>query len=66
MDRRTGIRRTGTGVISVLGVPRRLATAFPADDDVGAHPVLVLSHRYWTGIMRDAGVLNQDDSREQY
>ncbi|HEV2198019.1 MAG TPA: ABC transporter permease [Candidatus Acidoferrum sp.] len=44
------------GVRSALG---RLLT--PADDDVqGAHPVLVLSHGYWTQHFGgDSGVLNQ-------
>lgn len=44
------------GVRPVLG---RLLT--PADDDVqGAHPVLVLSHGYWTQhFAGDSGVLNQ-------
>ncbi len=46
----------------VLGVRPALGRVLsPADDDVqGAHPVLVLSHAYWTRHFGgDAGVLNQ-------
>jgi predicted permease len=46
----------------VLGVRPALGRVLsPADDDVeGAHPVLVLSHPYWTQHFGgDAGVLNQ-------
>ena len=46
----------------VLGVRPALGRVlFPADDDVqGAHPILVLSHAYWTQHFgSDAGVLNK-------
>jgi len=46
----------------VLGVHPMLGRVLsPADDDVqGAHPVVVLSHSYWTRhFAGDAGVLNQ-------
>src|SRR5947208_277103 len=60
-DRRSGELGTGN-CFAVLGVRPALGRVLsPADDDVqGAHPVLVLSHGYWTGHFGgDAGVLNQ-------
>ncbi len=60
-DRGSGELVTGN-YFEVLGVRPALGRVLsPADDDVqGAHPVLVLSHGYWTGHFGgDAGVLNQ-------
>jgi predicted permease len=60
-DRGSGELVTGN-YFEVLGVRPALGRALsPADDDVqGAHPVLVLSHAYWTRHFGgDAGVLNQ-------
>jgi putative ABC transport system permease protein len=60
-DRGSGELVTGN-YFEVLGVRPALGRVLsPADDDVqGAHPVLVLSHGYWTRHFGgDAGVLNQ-------
>jgi len=60
-DRGSGELVTGN-YFEVLGVRPALGRVLsPADDDVqGAHPVLVLSHAYWTRHFGgDAGVLNQ-------
>jgi predicted permease len=60
-DRGSGELVTGN-YFEVLGVRPGLGRVLsPADDDVqGAHPVLVLSHAYWTRHFGgDAGVLNQ-------
>ncbi len=60
-DRGSGELVTGN-YFQVLGVRPALGRVLsPADDDVqGAHPVLVLSHAYWTRHFGgDAGVLNQ-------
>src|SRR6266478_6256808 len=60
-DRGSGELVTGN-YFEVLGVRSALGRVLsPADDDVqGAHPVLVLSHAYWTRHFGgDAGVLNQ-------
>src|SRR5713101_4321775 len=60
-DRGSGELVTGN-YFEVLGVRPTLGRVLsPADDDVqGAHPVLVLSHGYWTRHFGgDAGVLNQ-------
>src|SRR6266849_4844522 len=60
-DRGSGELVTGN-YFDVLGVRPALGRVLtPADDDVqGAHPVLVLSHAYWTQHFGgDAGVLNQ-------
>jgi predicted permease len=60
-DRSSGELVTGN-YFEVLGVGPALGRVLsPADDDVqGAHPVLVLSHAYWTRHFgADAGVLNQ-------
>lgn len=60
-DRGSGELVTGN-YFEVLGVHTALGRVLsPADDDVkGAHPVLVLSHAYWTRHFGgDAGVLNQ-------
>jgi len=60
-DRGSGELVTGN-YFAVLGVRPALGRVLsPADDDVqGAHPVLVLSHAYWTRHFGgDAGVLNQ-------
>src|SRR2546425_6148623 len=59
-DRGSGELVTGN-YFDVLGVRPALGRVLtPADDDVqGAHPVLVLSHAYWTQHFGgDAGVLN--------
>src|SRR6266404_1981614 len=60
-DRGSGELVTGN-YFEVLGVQPAFGRVLsPADDDVqGAHPVLVLSHAYWTRHFGgDAGVLNQ-------
>jgi len=60
-ERGSGELVTGN-YFDVLGVRPALGRVLsPADDDVqGAHPVLVLSHAYWTRHFGgDAGVLNQ-------
>jgi len=60
-DRGSGELVTGN-YFEVLGVRPALGRLLsPADDDVqGAHPVLVLSHAYWTRRFGgDAGALNQ-------
>jgi len=60
-ERGSGELVTGN-YFEVLGVRPVLGRVLsPADDDVqGAHPVLVLSHSYWTRHFGgDAGVLNQ-------
>jgi predicted permease len=60
-DRGSGELVTGN-YFEVLGVRPALGRVLsPADDDVqGAHPVIVLSHSYWTRHFGgDAGVLNQ-------
>jgi len=60
-DRGSGELVSGN-YFEVLGVRPGLGRVLsPADDDVqGAHPVLVLSHAYWTRHFGgDAGVLNQ-------
>src|SRR5882724_3448074 len=60
-DRGSGELVTGN-YFEVLGVQPAFGRVLsPADDDVqGAHPVLVLSHSYWTRHFGgDAGVLNQ-------
>jgi predicted permease len=60
-DRGSGELVTGN-YFEVLGVRSALGRVLsPADDDVqGAHPVLVLSHTYWTQHFGgNAGVLNQ-------
>src|SRR6266568_3368142 len=60
-DRGSGELVTGN-YFDVLGVRPALGRVLtPADDDVqGAHPVLVLSHAYWTQHFGgDAGVLNR-------
>ncbi len=60
-DRGSGELVTGN-YFEVLGVRAALGRVLsPADDDVqGAHPVMVLSHGYWTRHFgSDAGVLNQ-------
>src|SRR5712691_6646907 len=60
-DRGSGELVSGN-YFDVLGVRPALGRVLsPADDDVqGAHPVLVLSHAYWTRHFGgDAGVLNQ-------
>jgi predicted permease len=60
-DRGSGELVSGN-YFEVLGVRPTLGRVLsPADDDVqGAHPVLVLSHSYWTQHFGgDAGVLNQ-------
>jgi len=60
-ERGSGELVTGN-YFDVLGVRPVLGRVLsPADDDVqGAHPVLVLSHSYWTRHFGgDAGVLNQ-------
>src|SRR5713226_6926414 len=60
-DRGSGELVTGN-YFQVLGVRSALGRVLsPADDDVqGAHPVLVLSHAYWTRHFGgDTGVLNQ-------
>jgi predicted permease len=60
-DRGSGELVTGN-YFEVLGVRPALGRVLsPADDDVqGAHPVLVLSHAYWTRHFGgDAGALNQ-------
>jgi putative ABC transport system permease protein len=60
-DRGSGELVTGN-YFEVLGVQPAFGRVLsPADDDVqGAHPVVVLSHAYWTRHFGgDAGVLNQ-------
>ena len=60
-DRGSGELVTGS-YFQVLGVQPAFGRVLsPADDDVqGAHPVVVLSHAYWTRHFGgDAGVLNQ-------
>ena len=60
-NRGTGELVTGN-YFQVLGVQPAFGRVLsPADDDVqGAHPVLVLSHAYWTrDFGGDSGVLNQ-------
>jgi len=60
-ERGSGELVTGN-YFDVLGVRPVLGRVLsPADDDVqGAHPVLVLSHSYWTRHFGgDSGVLNQ-------
>ena len=58
-------RRVMAGFVSssyfpLLGVPMARGRAFtPADDEVGAPPVVIVSHEFWTAAGSDPGLVGQ-------